>query len=112
MHHAHHHAFGHADHETVWDGIYRGRPERPWGGGANAILIDVSASLPVGTALDLGCGEGSDAPWLATRGWRVTAVDVSATALARAVARAARPGPHRSVRRLRPRVGRRRVLAG
>lgn len=92
MHHAHHHAFGHADHETGWDGIYRGRPERPWDGDANAILIDVSASLPVGTALDLGCGEGSDALWLATRGWRVTAADVSATALARVVARAEAAG--------------------
>ena len=39
--------------------------------------------------MDLGSGEGSDALWLARRGWRVTAVDVSATALARVVARTA-----------------------
>ena len=36
-----------------------------------------------GTALDLGCGEGGDAVWLAGRGWRVTATDLSAVAMAR-----------------------------
>ncbi len=91
-HHHHHHHAADADNETIWDGIYRERPERPWDGGANAILIDVASPLPAGTALDLGCGEGSDALWLATRGWRVTAVDVSATALARVAARAEAAG--------------------
>jgi SAM-dependent methyltransferase len=42
-----------------------------------------------GAALDLGCGEGADAMWLAERGWRVTAVDISQTALDRATADAA-----------------------
>ena len=42
-----------------------------------------------GRALDLGCGEGADAMWLAGHGWRVTAVDVSQTALDRAAADAA-----------------------
>lgn len=36
----------------------------------------------------MGCGEGADAIWLAGRGWRVTAVDISATALQRAAAAA------------------------
>lgn len=40
--------------------------------------------LDPGAALDAGCGQGADARWLAARGWRVTAVDVSATALERA----------------------------
>jgi len=39
-------------------------------------------ALQAGRALDAGCGHGSDTLWLATRGWRVTAVDFAATALA------------------------------
>jgi SAM-dependent methyltransferase len=54
-----------------------------WSGRANAVLVDVATDLPVGQALDLGCGEGGDAIWLARAGWRVTAVDISPTALAR-----------------------------
>lgn len=63
-----------------------------WSGRPNAVLVDVASGLSAGTALDLGCGEGGDAVWLARQGWRVTAVDVSATALARATERAAAAG--------------------
>lgn len=45
-----------------------------------------------GRALDLGCGEGGDALWLAERGWQVTAVDISRTALDRGKAEARRRG--------------------
>ena len=48
--------------------------------------------LAPGRALDVGSGEGADAVWLAERGWRVTAVDISATALERAAAHAADAG--------------------
>ena len=44
--------------------------------------------LEAGRALDLGCGEGADACWLAERGWSVVAVDISDTALQRAAAAA------------------------
>jgi SAM-dependent methyltransferase len=50
------------------------------------------SDLTPGTALDLGCGEGADAIWLAARGWRVTATDISAVALAKAAEHAARAG--------------------
>jgi 2-polyprenyl-3-methyl-5-hydroxy-6-metoxy-1,4-benzoquinol methylase len=46
-------------------------------------LVYVSGRLRPGTALDLGCGEGGNAVWIAQQGWRVTAVDLSATALDR-----------------------------
>jgi len=77
--------------ERFWEGHYRAH-ERLWSGGANPVLVDVARSLPPGTALDLGCGEGGDAIWLAGRGWRVTAVDVSATALSRAATHATEAG--------------------
>ena len=66
----------------VWDEMYRSRA-RIWSGEPNPQLIAEAAPLPPGTALDLGCGEGADAIWLASRGWKVTAVDVSQSRLAR-----------------------------
>ncbi|MEC5179650.1 class I SAM-dependent methyltransferase [Arthrobacter sp. CG_A4] len=74
-----------------WDETYRGRP-RMWSGQPNPQLIAEAAYLPPGTALDLGCGEGADAIWLAGRGWMVTALDVSAVALERATAHAQENG--------------------
>jgi 2-polyprenyl-3-methyl-5-hydroxy-6-metoxy-1,4-benzoquinol methylase len=50
----------------------------------NAHLTAELRDLRPGRALDAGCGQGSEALWLAARGWRVTAVDFAATALARA----------------------------
>jgi SAM-dependent methyltransferase len=51
------------------------------------------AELAAGHALDAGCGHGSDTLWLAARGWRVTAVDFAATALAQARSTATAMGP-------------------
>jgi SAM-dependent methyltransferase len=50
------------------------------------------AGMEPGRALDLGCGEGADAIWLAQQGWRVTATDISRTALDRAARQAAAAG--------------------
>jgi SAM-dependent methyltransferase len=58
----------------------------------NPYLATELAGLTPGTALDAGCGAGAEAVWLAAQGWRVTAVDISATALAQAAARAADSG--------------------
>ena len=77
--------------EQFWEEHYQ-RHEQVWSGRANPVLIDVVGSEPPGTVLDLGCGEGGDAIWLAQHGWRVTAVDVSATALNRASTYAATVG--------------------
>jgi SAM-dependent methyltransferase len=48
----------------------------------NAYLTAAAGGLTPGTALDAGCGHGSEALWLAARGWHVTAVDFAAAALA------------------------------
>ena len=77
--------------QAFWDARYGSR-ERIWSGEPNRQLVAEAASLPPARALDAGSGEGADALWLAGRGWRVTAVDVSPVALARAAARAAERG--------------------
>jgi 2-polyprenyl-3-methyl-5-hydroxy-6-metoxy-1,4-benzoquinol methylase len=59
----------------------------------NAHLTAAAGELPPGRALDAGCGHGSETLWLAGRGWRVTAVDFAATALAYARSSAAAMGP-------------------
>jgi len=45
------------------------------------LVVEGAALLPPGEALDLACGRGRNAIYLAERGWRVTAVDVSQVAL-------------------------------
>ncbi len=77
--------------EQYWEDFYRDR-EAAWSGKPNSLLVEEVSDLTPGTALDLGCGEGGDAIWLALQGWRVTAVDVSATALARGAGHAAAAG--------------------
>ncbi|WP_200824935.1 class I SAM-dependent methyltransferase [Nonomuraea solani] len=64
-----------------WERHYRAR--RTWGGRVNPLLAETAAPLRPGAALDLGCGAGGDAVWLARRGWDVTAVDISPTAVER-----------------------------
>ena len=59
-----------------------------WSGRVNVRLAEVASRCRRERALDLGCGEGGDAMWLAEHGWHVTAVDISETALQRAAARA------------------------
>lgn len=72
-------------HETKahWEEHY-GERDRVWSGRVNVRLSEVAADLTPGKALDLGCGEGGDAIWLAEKGWEVVAVDISDTALRRA----------------------------
>ncbi|MFF5987195.1 class I SAM-dependent methyltransferase [Prauserella flavalba] len=66
-----------------WDERYASR-DQLFSGRPNGVLVTEVSGLPPGQALDVGCGEGGDAIWVARRGWRVTAIDVSAVALRRA----------------------------
>ena len=84
-HHDHHdQAVGHVPFgEAFWDERYAGS-EEVWSGRPNSSLVAEVTGLAPGRALDVGCGEGADAVWLAGQGWRVTALDVSRVALERA----------------------------
>jgi 2-polyprenyl-3-methyl-5-hydroxy-6-metoxy-1,4-benzoquinol methylase len=77
-------------HAETWDDLYNrnGDGVPLWSGQPNGSLVAEVADLIPGTALDVGCGEGADAIWLAQRGWEVTALDPSAAALGRAAAAA------------------------
>jgi 2-polyprenyl-3-methyl-5-hydroxy-6-metoxy-1,4-benzoquinol methylase len=68
-----------------WDDLYGSR-DQLFSGNPNGVLVTEVTGLPPGQALDVGCGEGADAHWLAARGWQVTAIDISEVALRRAAA--------------------------
>ena len=77
--------------EQLWSRTLAERPDHVARRPPSSHLTTAVGELRPGLALDAGCGHGSDALWLAAHGWRVTAVDFSAAALAhgRATAEAA-----------------------
>ena len=68
--------------EAFWDERYAGA-DLVWTADANRFVLQECDALSPGTALDLACGEGRNAVWLATKGWSVTAVDWSSVGLAK-----------------------------
>nr|WP_174442424.1 class I SAM-dependent methyltransferase [Demequina maris] len=76
---------------TAWEERYASH-DAVWSANPNQQLVEEAARLTPGRALEVGCGEGADAVHLATLGWTVTAIDVSATAVSRGVERASRAG--------------------
>ncbi|MFJ1705565.1 class I SAM-dependent methyltransferase [Kitasatospora sp. NPDC088346] len=67
----------------MWDDRYADR-QQLWSGRPNGALVAETAGLAPGRVLDVGCGEGADAVWLARGGWDVTGLEVSGVALERA----------------------------
>jgi SAM-dependent methyltransferase len=67
----------------AWDSKYGGS-DFLWKEEPNRFLVAELDGLPPGRALDLACGEGRNAVWLAQQGWRVTGVDFSEVGLAKA----------------------------
>jgi SAM-dependent methyltransferase len=76
--------FGAAAQATEWDERYSEGDGAMWSGQPNGRLAAELADLSPGRALDVGCGEGADAIWLARCGWTVTAIDISDVAIGRA----------------------------
>lgn len=66
------------------DARYRERDSGMWSGRPNGRLVAEVTALAPGRVLDVGCGEGADAIWLAQRSWTVTAIDISEVAICRA----------------------------
>ncbi|MEM6994015.1 MAG: class I SAM-dependent methyltransferase [Myxococcota bacterium] len=80
-----------------WDARYRGESAAPWDTGrVDRNLAALVASRPVAAcrALDVGCGTGVEACWMAARGFEVTGVDFAPTAIAQARARAEAEAVH------------------
>src|SRR5258705_2397341 len=73
--------FGAAAQAAEWDARYSERDGTMWSGRPNGRLVAEADGLTPGRALDVGCGEGADAIWLARRGWTVTAIDISHVAV-------------------------------
>ena len=61
-----------------WDERYRSLREA---GPPTPLLVKIASQLKPGRALDLACGAGRNAIWLAEHGWRVTAIDGSPAAI-------------------------------
>ena len=80
-----------------WEERYRSA-DRIWSGRPNPQLVAEVAGLPPGRALDVACGEGGDALWLAGRGWQVTGLDLAQAALDRVGAACAQAGPEVAAR--------------
>src|SRR5947209_14731828 len=76
-----------------WDARYSERDGPMWSGRPNGRVVAEVTDVSPGRALDVGCGEGADAIWLARRGWAVTAIDISMSPSAGRVRLPRRPAP-------------------
>lgn len=74
-----------------WDARYAAEPTL-WGTDPNSCVRARLGADEPGVAVDIACGNGRNALWLARRGWRVTGVDISSVALKRAQGRAGELG--------------------
>ncbi|MCV7174591.1 class I SAM-dependent methyltransferase [Mycolicibacterium sphagni] len=77
---------------TEWDTRYASFADSIPDLAPNKVMIDEVGAMQPGRALDIGCGVGAEAIWLASRGWTVIALDVSAVALEHAAQRGRHAG--------------------
>jgi len=81
---------GKSSERDVWDDVFTqdvGFEHAP-----NRLLVDSVANVTPGTALDVAMGQGRNALYLASKGWKVTGVDWSSEGIAHARAEAAKRG--------------------
>ncbi|MEA3502522.1 MAG: class I SAM-dependent methyltransferase, partial [Actinomycetota bacterium] len=71
------------DMRSLWDARYEEKGAL-WGAEPNQFLAEIAVDLEPGTALDLGCGQGRNSLWLASRGFTVTGLDLSPVAIEQA----------------------------
>ncbi len=83
-----------------WDQIYLS-PDGKVPVNPSALVLESTASLKVGTALDVGMGNGRNAIYLARKGWKVVGIDSSEAAIAQARAGAAKLGAQIDARKQR-----------
>ncbi len=69
--------------QGFWDERYA-REGMLWGAEPNALVAEIAVDLPAGTVLDLACGQGRNAVWLALQGHEVTGIDLSPVAVGQA----------------------------
>ena len=79
---------------AAWEERYSESEDAVWSGNPNEALVATVAEMTPGRVLDVGCGEGADAIWLAEHGWDVTGIDLSTTAIDRARTAAEARGVH------------------
>jgi 2-polyprenyl-3-methyl-5-hydroxy-6-metoxy-1,4-benzoquinol methylase len=77
-----------------WEERYhvRERPEEDFATAPTPLVVETASRVTPGRALDLACGTGRNAIWLAQNGWKVTAVDSSPTAIEILIQRATESG--------------------
>jgi tellurite methyltransferase len=79
-----------------WEARYRAIGSPP--GDPDPLVMEIAGGLQPGRALDLACGAGANALWLAEQGWGVTAVDRSPAAIELVRVQAARRAVHVTAR--------------
>ena len=72
-----------SDMRSLWNARYEAEGSL-WGAEPNQFLVEIADVLEPGTALDLGCGQGRNSFWLASRGFTVTGLDLSPVAIEQA----------------------------
>ena len=74
---------GNAERRARWDKRYASK-DLVWSAGPNETFAREVGGLAPGRAVDVACGEGRNALWLAEQGWQVTAIDFSTVAIEKA----------------------------